>query len=321
VTGSDRRLPDRTTFTPMSVYVLRITSGLAGLSATLCALAIILAHGLKLGAGDLLFETNRAGNWDIVWLDVATGRTIALMDGAHDENGPSWSFDGQWIAFSADVERDLLPEIYVMDVSGRDVRLVVGDNGSNRRPAWTPDNRSIIFMRNYRRIRQIELETGFEEEIASGFSPVWSPDGRYLAFYDDPDGRLNNDIFVFDRLTGRLYNVTAYPGSDWSPAWSPDGAWLAFASRRDGSTDIYLLDAGCLASDAGIASCRSSVRRLTTHPGSDYDPAWSPDGARLAYVSEQAGQFQLRVIDADGSNDRLLFAGPGINQYPRWRPR
>src|SRR5690606_42049435 len=98
----------------MSVYVLRITSGLAGLSATLCALAIILAHGLKLGAGDLLFETNRAGNWDIVWLDVATGRTIAMMDGAHDEHGTSWYFDEQWNGYSAVVVRNLLHGISMM---------------------------------------------------------------------------------------------------------------------------------------------------------------------------------------------------------------
>ena len=93
-------------------------------------------------------------------------------------------------------------------------------------------------------------------------------------------------------------------------------AQIAFFSRRDGNAEIYVMDA-----DGG------NQRRLTNNPNSDWFPSWSPDGKRIAFVSDRDGHFlgniptsEIYVMDADGGNPQNLTNDPNDDWFPSWSP-
>ena len=85
---------------------------------------------------------------------------------------------------------------------------------------------------------------------------------------------------------------------------------IVFESRRDGNTEIYMMDA-----DGG------NQERLTNHPWADIHPDWSPDGTKIAFVSNRDGVApEIHVMDTDGMNLIRLTDGQGRKWHPAWSP-
>ena len=83
------------------------------------------------------------------------------------------------------------------------------------------------------------------------------------------------------------------------PALSPDGKTLAFAWRGD----VWL-----------VPTAGGPARQLTQHPADDRQPAFSPDGARIAFVSNRQAGNQVYVVDlAGGAPKQLTFHTSGLN--------
>jgi uncharacterized protein YjdB len=90
------------------------------------------------------------------------------------------------------------------------------------------------------------------------------------------------------------------------PALSPDRTRIAFSSNRAGSYDLYLMDAD-----------GSNLQRLTTEPGREGEPVWTPDGSRLVYtVTREGAQPQLYALRPDGRPAQALTAEPGGHHSP-----
>jgi hypothetical protein len=242
-----------------------------------------------------------------------------LTDGPGYDFQPDWSPDGSQILFTR-YDSDAL-ELYALDLKTRATRRLTLSGGVNLEPRWSPDGKRIAFVSTMNNghfhvfvgtinelglasrpllpERRSELKRYYYSPFDHELSPTWSPDGGELVFIANPEVRYG---------TGSLWRV-AVNGSGqpavvrveettWRarPDWSPDGKRLVYAS---------------------YAGRQWHQLWLTTPDGGDpfaltfgeYDatsPRWSPDGAHIAYVANESGDTEIRIIDLPGGRQRTL---------------
>jgi Tol biopolymer transport system component len=158
------------------------------------------------------------------------------------------------------------------------------------------------------RLRRITRGPGFERY------PRWSPDGKLVAYVSNrtnPGSEAAYEIYVL-RDT-KLRRVTKDRAIDDQVSWSPDGKRLAFVTTRgSGRFGIWTMN-----------SNGTGARRLTVGGAT---PVWSPDGKTIAFVRSTGKTDAIWIMDADGTNQRLLTAPPRTgNDYardsmPEWSP-
>lgn len=113
--------------------------------------------------------------------------------------------------------------------------------------------------------------------------------------------------------------VTLTPTITPRPSLTPWGGgteMLAFASNRSGNFDLYLLDVKATRRE----EAETGLVRLTSHASNETEPAWSPDGLRLAFVSDRAGSKDIYVMNLDGSDLVQLTDDPANDTSPVWSP-
>ena len=111
---------------------------------------------------------------------------------------------------------------------------------------------------------------------------------RYL-YKEDEIGyleRLRTHLYVFDLASKTLTQVTSGDFDDKHPAWSPDGKYLAFSSNRSTPDADRNYDSNIWVVAADNSDKGAHPTQVTTNPGSDDSPVWSPDGKWIAYVTQ-----------------------------------
>ncbi len=174
-------------------------------------------------------------------------------------------------------------------------------------------------------------------------TPATSPDGAYLAFASNRDGQW--DLYLLDFATGDINRLTNTPEYDASPSWSPDGQWLVHESyalgtpslsqelvENNGTTPTSSLlqepsfelfsSLDLLIRPVNLAnSGEEEIIRLTSDPGAEYAPVWSPTGRQIAFVSAKNGDHEIWLADLDRIDDRFrnVSHNPATpDQYPAW---
>ncbi len=129
------------------------------------------------------------------------------------------------------------------------------------------------------------------DQAGNASHPVYSPDGRWIAYYLVKDGE--RDIWIIQAGGGQPVKFTDDPGQDVHPAWSPDGSMLAFASIRSGVYDIWVAPVR-----DGMRS--GEPRRLTDGSLRAFSPVWSPDGSEIAFVGSDGDRLEVWIVPSDG---------------------
>ena len=218
--------------------------------------------------------------------------------------------------------------IYVMNADGSgQTRLTENKSGPHGdfAPAWSPDGSRIAFMsdRDGRSNYEIYVmnadgtgQTSLTDNPDIDSNPSWSPDGSRIAF---DSGRDSYEIYVTNADGSGQTRLTDSPGFDSDPAWSPDGNRIAFVSCDLPEPSP---SEGLLHCDLSLMNADGSNRVPLTGEGegNNYEPTWSPDGSRIAFVSYRVGNLGIYVMNADGSGQTRLTENPDIDLGPIWSP-
>ena len=235
---------------------------------------------------------------------------------------PVWSPDGTRIAYN---HGSTYSQTYLMDPDGTNKTLLSRDASRDRTNVWSPDGSKIAFDYGHGHdaddIAVINPDgTGLvnltpdDERLGTSFEacPSWSPDGSKIAFVSLPvEGRANSDVWVIDVDGSNLTQLTHNPGSDGCPVWSPDGTRIIYSVWR-GIEDYYDV------ADLWIMNADGSDRRLFKEHGTG--PVLSPDGTQIAFISDRDGDWEIFVMDADGSNETQLTFNNDNDWGPVWFP-
>jgi WD40-like Beta Propeller Repeat len=138
----------------------------------------------------------------------------------------------------------------------------------------------------------------------NNWGPAWSPDGARLAYSSTRDAGSTPRIWTMaaDGSDRRL--VTSGHGE--YPDWSPDGSQLVYAAPgTDGAYDVFVIDAG-----------GGEPEPIVTSGGTDFFPAWSPDGRWIAFHRLEAGVF---IVRPDGSQEKRISPDADAGG-PVWAP-
>jgi Tol biopolymer transport system component len=175
-----------------------------------------------------------------------------------------------------------------------------------------PPNREDVYSVNADGSGLARLTT---DRIAE-FDPAWSPDGTRIVYRRQSRDDSSAEIYLMQASGSSKRNLTHNHVPDWGPDWLPDGSRIVFNSGM-GAGSFGLL--GYVVRPDG-----SALRRLGNHYV-EY-PAWSPDGTRVAFMAQEPGAFgtdpdyNVFVMNADGTEITRLTDAPGEDGFPAWSP-
>jgi uncharacterized protein YraI len=269
--------------------------------------------------GTLVFQ---AESGYIQVFDLASGNVRSLTTGSD----PALSPDGQTVAFWREDGGE--HGLYVIDVHGGKERRVLTRAEKLRTPTWSPDGRSIAFShaagedvcrdagsgiclpdvfpysRMFPAVRTdrwdlaaVDRDGGSYRDVPGmhgATSPDWGPRGLLYAGggiqSTQDNGKADANVALLKEARFR------------DPAWQPGGNRIAFQSLEKDHWEIFSAN-----NDGGnpTALTRPATTLVPKLP-QNVSLSWSPDGRSIAFLSDRSGKWAIWVMDADGSNQRML---------------
>ncbi len=281
----------------------------------------------------ILFFSNRAGTFDlyVVPAEGGTPRRLTYDGGVHGRFSP----DGRRVAYVRGAVSFTIREyrgssnydVYAIPADGGTPERLTATPWNERDPLWSKDGAWIYFAAedgptySIRRVRAAPGAAGpsdgepvarFPDGDAIGLAPA--PDGTSIVFQkgfalhrlDLASGAAAPiPIRVRSDAKGSLVEPRVLTSGAKMPACSPDGTRIAFSLRGD----IWVMPGS-----GGRAS------RLTSGPGNDEWPRFSPDGKQIAFQSNVHGNVDIFVVPAGGGEPRRLTTSPADDFYHSWSP-
>jgi dipeptidyl aminopeptidase/acylaminoacyl peptidase len=234
-----------------------------------------------------------------------------------DDETPTWSPDGNWLAFCIN------GHVHIVPSAGGLPKKITDFTTSASSPQWMPDSFGLIVTVERNDADQLLLtdRTGSwpraltTDTIGDHWDARPSPDGKFIVFnlrrFDD----LNRlDIVLLEIATGKQTTLYGKPSTrTLSPKWSPDRKWISFISQESGREELYL-----------IKPNGEGLRQLTKAGLDIYQYEWSPSGSQILLVANRGGSFELMLLalspqgETESGSISELRSEAGIHSNPNW---
>jgi len=242
------------------------------------SMIVFVRHGAQGGTRLMVVKANGAGLMDVTPAKTGIGN---IAD-------PSWSPDGNQIVFASNADGNY--ELFVLDLrtgttSGLTRTLAPVQNLD---PAWSPTGKAIVFSRSglsatsgAASLYQLRLgsttgparltkSTGLDGDV----DPVYSPDGRLVAFSSDRIG--TDDVYLLDLVSFSVTRMTGTKDRDVEPSFAPDGSAFVYVSDRSGATELWAQSISTLTPGP------AAPVPVTSDGASKSHPSWGPEAAQPA---------------------------------------
>jgi Tol biopolymer transport system component len=203
--------------------------------------------------------------------------------------------------------------ICIWDIAAATEQVLLTVESRIEAPNWDPDGTSLLVNGGGRLMRMpldkprlVPLNSGFAVRCNNDHGI--SPDGRSIVLSHHTE--RGSEVYLMPASGGTPTPVTSHAPSWWH-GWSPDGRTLTYVGARDGSRVIDVFT---------IPISGGEETRLTNGEGHCDGPDYSADGKSIYYNCDRAGHAQIWVMDADGANQRMLFADDQVNWFPHPSP-
>ena len=254
-----------------------------------------------------------------IWAVPFTGgEAVPMTAEGVSSSHPRWSPDGKWLAFLS-ARNEGKTQVWLLSRSGGEGQKLTDTPQDVDDFEWSPDSTRLVLV--LRDPSEEELEAAKSKSADDDKAKEKKPKTRKpwvidrLQFKEDEIGymdRRRTHLYVFELASKKLTQVTSGDYDDSNPAWSPDSKLLAFASNRSEPDPdrSYNIDIWTVAADNNGKGAHPT--QVTTNPGQDNFPAWSPDGKSIAYVTQldphlfQYATRHLAISPANGGAAKVL---------------
>jgi Tol biopolymer transport system component len=266
-------------------------------------------------------------------LIAVAAATLALWLLALNGAGPAEAaFPGSngKIAFTSN--RDVgAGEIYTITPGGTATRITFSNRSSD--PAYSPDGSRIAFVSTGNQIFVMNADGSGRRRVTTTSTaktePTWSADGTQIAYVAnsfDVDRQTDLEIWAINADGSGRRQLTKNSFPDSQPAWSPLGDKIAFVSARTGDTNrnVYVMNSDG-SGQRSVTPNSPPGCSPNCYQGHDDNPAWSPDGSKIAYVHggtiSGGGLPDIWTMDPNGANKRNVSNNDAVAfTQPAWSP-
>jgi Tol biopolymer transport system component/predicted Ser/Thr protein kinase len=246
--------------------------------------------------GKKLFVIGWQRRSELTRYDLKSQQFVPFMSGI-SADGPSFSKDGQWVAYTTVPEESL----WKSKADGSERLQLTFPPFTAYGPRWSPDGKRIAFQGIMPgqpwKMYLISSDGGEAEEVMTGIGDLgWSPDGNSLIFHSGMADFLSTSPRAIQLLDLKTRQISTFPGSDglYSPRWSPDGRYIA--ALRVGSETLQILD---VRTKRWIELAKIGVGF----------PIWSWDSKYIYFDSLESIPNLYRVRIADHSLEKVASLG------------
>lgn len=272
-----------------------------------------------------------------IWTTPAEGGDAIVMTAEKQSSShPRWSPDGKYLAFLSK-RGEGKTQVWLLNRMGGEAQQLTEAIQDVEDFAWSPDSTRMVLILQDPSPEELDEAktkpgTDTKEKEASPKKPKTPRPvviDRYR-FKTDTVGYLDHrrtHLYVLDVATKAVTQITSGDFDDHQPAWSPDGKSLAFTSNRSTPDPDRTYDSNIWVVAADNTDKGAHLTQVTTNPGEDEQPSWSPDGKWIAYVTKldpklfQYATLHVAVSPATGGTAKVLTQRfDRMSRWPRFSP-
>jgi Tol biopolymer transport system component/DNA-binding winged helix-turn-helix (wHTH) protein len=268
----------------------------------------------------IAFVSDREGNDEVF---VANAEIYKPQPMSADDNvalqNASYSPDGKLIVMQAGLP-DRTGELRIYDTESKQTRVVTTAESGDIQPVFSPDGSKIAFQKKIgsnTEICLINLDgsdlVNLTQNPARDITPHFSPDGSKILFATNRGGDTGLfQSYVMNADGSDQRRAYLRDGFVFSSTWMPDGIQILLGVDVSNAGDVDIFRTSI--DDPSLSE------RLTFHKKWDAQPEASPDGTKIAFASNADGNWEVYLMNSDGTGRFRLTRNAAFDWSPRWSP-